>query len=108
MRTARSRAISENAPYGVYFDTGARNYIVFKDKVNPSLMTYESGDSIVAGPVILDGKVVYSAVTFANNTVVMLPTGAASQTGNVNVNSNGGDAPFSISVLAATGRTKLQ
>lgn len=108
IRLARSRAISENAQYGVYFDTNAKTYILFKDIINPSLMTYETGDSAVADPTIIDPNVVYNGVNFANNCIVMLSTGAASQSGNLGINDTVGDSPFTISVLAATGRTKLQ
>lgn len=108
IRIARSRAIAENTQYGVYLDTNARNYILFKDKVNLSLMTYETGDSVVAAPVILDSRVVYTGVNFNNNCVVMLATGAASQSGTVAINNTTGDAPYTISVLAATGKTKIQ
>jgi prepilin-type N-terminal cleavage/methylation domain-containing protein len=108
IRIARSRAIAENTQYGVYFDTNARQYLIFKDKVDPSLMTYATGDSIVGSAVDVDPSVVYTAVNFANNCIVMMPTGAASQSGTISVNSSANDSPFTISVLAATGKTKLQ
>jgi hypothetical protein len=108
VRAARSRAIAENAQFGVYFDINGRNYILFKDKVNLSGRTYENGDSIVTGPVALEKDVVYTGTSFTNGTIVMLPTGAASQTGTVGVNSSHSDSPLTISVLAATGKTKLQ
>ncbi len=108
VRIARSRAISENTQYGVYFDIGARTYTIFKDNFNQTQYRYNIGDSIVVGPTVIDPNVVYSGTTFINNSIVMLPTGAASQTGTVAVNTTGGDSPFTISVLAATGKTKLQ
>ena len=108
MRIARSRAITENVQYGVYFDTNARNYLLFKDKVDVSLMTYATGDSVVGSIVNVDPSVVFTGVGLANNCIVMLPTGAASQSGTVGVNSCNTDSPFTISVLAATGKTKLQ
>jgi prepilin-type N-terminal cleavage/methylation domain-containing protein len=108
VRAARSRAISENAQYGVYFDTNARTYVIFKDKVNQTQYRYNVGDSVVAGPVVLDPNVQYSGTTFANNSIIMFPTGAASQTGTIGINTNSGDSPFTISVLAATGKTKIQ
>jgi len=108
VRIARSRAISENTQYGVYFDTGAKTYILFKDKISQTLYQYNIGDSIIAGPTVLDPNVVYSGVSFANNAIVMLSTGTASQSGTVGVNTTSGDSPYTISVLAATGKTKLQ
>jgi prepilin-type N-terminal cleavage/methylation domain-containing protein len=108
IRIARSRAIAENTQYGVYINSTARSYLLFKDIVSPTLYMYNSGDSIISGPVIFDFNVVCTGTTFTNGTVVLLPTGAASQTGTVGVNSSSGDAPYTISVLAATGKTKIQ
>ncbi len=108
IRTARSRAIAENTQYGVYFNTTARSYTLFKDIVNPAAMTFDVGDSIIGRENDVDQDVVYSGVNFTGNVIVMLPTGAASQSGNLGINSTSGDSPFTISVLAATGKTKLQ
>ncbi|OGC89795.1 MAG: hypothetical protein A2W25_02830 [candidate division Zixibacteria bacterium RBG_16_53_22] len=108
VRIARSRAIAENTQYGVYFDTNARTYLIFKDIVNQTLFRYNNGDSIIVGPVELDANVVFTGTTFTASTLVMLPTGAASETGTVGVNTSSGDTPYTISVLAATGKTKLQ
>lgn len=108
IRTARSRAIAENTPYGVYFDVTARQYLLFRDIANLSQMRYESGDSIVTGPITLDPNVVYGVASFTNNSIVLLPTGAASQTGSVSINTVRNDAPYSVSILAATGKSKLQ
>jgi prepilin-type N-terminal cleavage/methylation domain-containing protein len=108
IRVARSRAIAENTQYGVYFDSNARQYLLFKDKTNLTAMTYESTDSTVGAPIPVDPSVVYNGIAFAGNCIIMLPTGAASQSGNVGVNTSSGDSPFTISVLAATGKSKLQ
>jgi prepilin-type N-terminal cleavage/methylation domain-containing protein len=108
IRLAKSRAISENAQYGVYFDVNSRSYLLFKDTVSPANATYDNGDSIVTGPVYVDPSVVYVSCSFGNNSIVMLPTGAASQSGNLVVNSSHNDSRFTISVLAATGKSKLQ
>jgi prepilin-type N-terminal cleavage/methylation domain-containing protein len=108
IRTARSRAIAENVQYGVYFNASAKSYRLFKDKVDPSHMTYDPGDSTIGAPIILDGDVVYTGINFTNNCVIMKPTGAASESGSVAVDDTDGDSPFRIEVLAATGKTKLQ
>ncbi len=108
LRTARSRAIAENAQYGVYFDANSRTYALFKDKVNLAGKTYEGGDSLIGVPKVLDGSAVYNGINFLGGCVVMLPTGAASQSGSVGINSTCGDSPFAVSVLAATGKTKIQ
>ena len=75
VRVARSRAIAENIQYGVYFDTNARTYIIFKDIVNQTQYRYNGGDSIVMGPVALDANVVYTGITFSGNSIVMFPPG---------------------------------
>ena len=108
IRLAKSKAISENAQFGVYIDANARTYRLFKDTVSPANATYDSGDSLITGPVNMDPNVVLVSCSFGNNSVVMLPTGAASQSGNIVVNSTRNDSRYTISVLAATGKSKIQ
>ena len=108
IRLARSRAISEGAQVGVYIDAANRQYLIFKDTVNPTLMTYDTGDSILVGPETIDGVVVIVSSTFANNTVVFGPTGSASASGNFVFDKDGGGARYTVSVLGSTGKSKLQ
>jgi len=108
IRLARSRAVSENTQIGVYVDSANRRYFVFKDTVNPALMTYDIGDSILVGPETIDGSVVLVSSTFTNNSVVFQPTGGASQSGNFVFDRSGGGATYTVSVLGSTGKSKLQ
>ena len=108
MRTARSRAISENTQYGVYFNINGRTYVLFKDTISPSTATYNSGDSLLGTPTAVDPNVVYTSCTLTGNCVVFLASGAASQSGTLTLNTTDGSQSYSISVLAATGKTKLQ
>jgi Tfp pilus assembly protein FimT len=108
IRTARSRSISENTQYGVYFNINGRTYILFKDTVNPSSATYDVGDSLLGSPIHVDPNVVYTSCTLTGNCVVFLASGAASQSGTITLNTTDGSQAYSISVLAATGKTKLQ
>jgi len=108
LRIARSRAIAENAQYGVYFDVNNKRYLLFKDTQNPSQLTYHQSDSTIGSPVAIDGNVSYGTISLGGNCVIMLPTGAASQSGSIGLNSCYGDSPFSIQIIAATGKTKLQ
>lgn len=108
MRTARSRAISENRQYGVYFNINGRTYVLFKDTVSPSSATYNVGDSLMSNPISVDPNVVYTSCTLTGNCVVFLASGAASQSGTLTLNTTDGSRAYSISVLAATGKTKLQ
>ena len=108
VRLARSRAISEGNQYGVYIDINSRQYLVFKDTVNPPQMTYEIGDSIAVGPETIQADVVISGSTFTNDCVVFKPTGGASQSGGITFDIDGGGASYTVSVLASTGKSKLQ
>ena len=108
VRQARSRAISEGTQYGVYVDINNHQYLLFKDTVNPALMAYNVGDSVVVGPEIIDPDVLLISTTFANNTVIFQQTGRASQSGSFVFDKNGGGARYEISVIGATGRSKMQ
>ena len=108
MRTARSRAISENTQYGVYFNISGRTYVLFKDTVSPSSATYNVGDSLMSNPISVDPNAVYTGCTLTGNCIVFLASGAASQSGTLTISTADGSQTYSISVLAATGKTKLQ
>jgi hypothetical protein len=70
-------------------------------------MTYEVGDSIVAGPVTMSTDLVPSS-SFTGDVVIFLPTGTASESGRFDVDISGGGALYSVSVLASTGRSRMQ
>lgn len=106
-RLARSKAISDGAQYGVYLDTGNRQYLLFKNTSNPAVMSYDISDSLVSGPVTYSPDLTASS-TFTGSAVVFISTGRASQSGTFDINISGGGAPYSVSVLASTGRSKLQ
>jgi len=108
LRIARGRAVSENLQYGVYLDTSNKQYFIFMDSVNPSLSTYDVGDSIVMGPQIMERDVVFASQSFGNNCVVFMPNGGASQSGSVTVNTYSSSAPYTVSVLASTGKARMQ
>lgn len=108
VRLARSKAISEGTQYGVYINTANKQYLLFKDTLNPTSKTYEIGDLVSSGPINIERDVLISALNFTNGSVVFLPTGEASQSGSVTFNISGGGAPYSVSVLASTGKSKLQ
>ncbi len=108
IRLARSKAVSGGAQYGVYVDTDNRRYILFKDTLNPAQMIYNDGDSVVVGPEILDSDVVLTNSTFANNCVIFLPTGGASQSGSFTLDNTDGGSSYTVSVLSSTGKSKMQ
>ena len=108
VRLARSKAIADGAQYGVYFDTSSGTYRLFKDLVNLSSATFDGGDSTITGPVSVNSDVTLASVSFSNDCLVFQPTGGASESGNVSVSADGGAVSYSISVIASTGRARLQ
>lgn len=108
LRLARSNAISNGSQYGVFVDIANRQYLFFKDIANPGSMIYEPADSIISGPESIPVDVAVLSSSFAGNSVVFLPTGGASQSGNFTFDISGGGALYTVSVLASTGRSKLQ
>lgn len=108
-RLARSSAISLQQPHGVYFDSEDNKLVVFRDLVNPSLQTYEAGDSVVRSDSIGVGfDYLYSS--FPNQTVIFEPNGGASASGDVFCyqEAEGMYNSFSVYLTAATGRAKLE
>lgn len=107
-RLARSKAVAERCQFGVYIDINNARYVLFKDTINPAQETYNEGDSVVAGPEIIDPDISLSASTFSNNCVVFLPTGGASESGSYTVSTADGAFSYTVSVLSATGRSRMQ
>lgn len=109
LRQARSRAIAENNQYGIYFDTGNNDIIFFKDATNPQLSIYEAGaDSIIGTPIESESNVVFANCTLTNNAVIFYPNGSASTSGQIELHDIESTCEHTISVLASTGRVKLE
>ncbi len=106
LRLARSDAIAQRTQFGLYFDLGQNQYIMFKDKVNPSLFTYDAGDSVIK-TVSLDQDVLLYSSSLTDNTIVFKPDGSASCSGNVIISDSQGNEQADVDVLASTGRVKL-
>jgi Tfp pilus assembly protein FimT len=110
LRTARSNAITEKAPYGVHFD--GTDYIItmFKDKANLGSATYDMGADSVVSIDSLSSEFVYLYVSFADSTVMFQPNGSASETGVIYMMSyTGNSVNFGVStILASTGKSKLE
>jgi prepilin-type N-terminal cleavage/methylation domain-containing protein len=109
LRTARSNAIAEKVPYGVYFDNDALNLKMFKDLSNLSSYSYESSGDSLATVDSMPSEIVYINSNFANDAVIFKPNGSASASGDIYLMSdnNSGVSISRINVLAATGRSKL-
>jgi Tfp pilus assembly protein FimT len=110
LRTARSDAIAEKAPYGVHFNETDFVITLFKDINNPGNFSYEPGaDSVIRADSIYD-EIVYLYSSFPNSAVIFQPNGSASGTGDIFMMSQDADAInlTHINVLASTGRSKVE
>jgi Tfp pilus assembly protein FimT len=108
-RLARSKAISEKAPFGVYYDPERKVITLFKDIVNPSSYVYEDGDEVVKVDTLPSGFTSISS-TSDDNVVVYLPNGAANASTKfwVRANTSSGVLIYEHDILAATGRIRSQ
>lgn len=106
LRLARSNAVSQKRPFGVYFDVNSRQYVLFEDKVNLSSFIYEVGDSVIK-TTTLPENVNFGYASFNNSTVVFFPNGSASSSGMVDLWSYEIYDYLMVDVLASTGRVKL-
>lgn len=121
MRKARSRAISEKQPYGVYFSTGyhmygdpsaaAMTYTLFKDKVDLAENSFATGDSVISVDTLpFDFTMLATDIT--TNAIIFKPNGSASFTGAGNIFTMAATenlvALVTHNVLASTGRVKTQ
>jgi prepilin-type N-terminal cleavage/methylation domain-containing protein len=109
LRLARSNAISQKFQFGVYIDTNAKRYKLFKDLANPGSYTYQAGadSDVVIGT--LPGNVNFGSCSFSNFAVIFKPDGSASTSGSIELHNTeeGYPASLSVDVLSSTGRVKL-
>jgi type II secretion system protein H len=106
LRLARSKAISERRPYGVYFDGAKEIFCLFGNTDNPAVASYSTSDSLVRADTVTY-EVDMGTCTFANDCVVFNSRGSASGSGDLQLISSDGSIIMSINVLASTGRVKL-
>jgi prepilin-type N-terminal cleavage/methylation domain-containing protein len=109
LRRARAKSVAENSQYGIYFDSGDRKFILFKDTYEPENTAYDDGqDSIIETSNVMYSGVNYGTSTFAGNCVVFFPSGSASTTGSINILNSTVGKTYTVSVLASTGKVSLQ
>jgi len=106
LRLARSNAVSQKGAFGVHFDVENSQYTLFKDVVNLSSYTYETGDSALKS-FLLPENVNFGYASFNNSTVVFFPNGSASSSGMVDLWCYEIYDYLWVDVLASTGRVKL-
>ncbi|MDF1545315.1 MAG: GspH/FimT family pseudopilin [bacterium] len=118
LRLARSLAVTEKQPFGVYFSNNYSGgsyssarlyYVLFQDVANPGMNSYEAGDSIIRVD-SLPGEFNMLVTDMTNDVVMFQPNGTASFTGGGNVVTMGTTddvvAIMNHNVLASTGRIK--
>ena len=107
LREARSHAISNNVPCGVYFDQEAMSMTLFENLSNPASTAFDSGDSVLSVDT-LPHVFSYFYADFDNSSLVFQPNGSAQLNGYGNIYLAGEDgyssAYFSTNILASTGR----
>lgn len=108
-RLARSKAISEKASFGVYYDEEKRVITTFKDIVNPSSFAFEEGDEVIDTDTLPNGFTDMWS-TSDNNVVVYQPNGSANASTKfwVKANTSSGVLIYEHDILAATGRIRSQ
>jgi type IV fimbrial biogenesis protein FimU len=108
LRQARSKAITDNSQYGVFFDVDNDRIVYFKDTGSPELSTYNSAsDSLMHAPIPCGANVEMINSSLINNCVIFYANGSASTSGSIMIhNSQTGDS-YTISLLASTGRIRM-
>jgi len=105
LRLARSYAVSTKDQYGVYFNTEALSYSLFKDKINLGAMKYDVGDSLISVDT-LPKEFNFMSVDNGLSSVVYRPNGSTISTTNVVTMASTPDLVgiHQHNILAATGR----
>jgi len=111
IRLARSYAISEKTPYGVYFDGASTSFTLFKDVVNIGAGTFEVGDSAIRVDTLPQEFDILST-DCTGDVVVFRPNGSAVFAGGGNIYTMAFldeiTSMTSNNILASTGRVSTQ
>jgi prepilin-type N-terminal cleavage/methylation domain-containing protein len=109
LRLARNRSVSENSQYGVYFDTGNKRTFLFKNTFDQTHANYDAGqDTVIDSSATLHSGVTFNTVSFTGNTLVFLPSGAASQSGTLTLTQPTAGRTYTITILGSTGKVSLR
>jgi len=107
LRLARSAAIAEKRPIGIYFDYHEGEYIVFVDSVDVDAQSFCESDPVLKTEIFPRG-IQLGYATFENSAVVFSPSGSASSSGEVMIYAHETGGLYQISILAGTGKVKMQ
>ncbi len=107
LRSARSAAIAEKKPHGVYFDYDDGLYHTFIDTLNVADQVWEQEDEQLLTKEIPAG-VEMGYTTFNNNVVIFSSDGSASSTGEAAFSVPETGRMFRVTVLAGTGKIKME
>ncbi len=114
LRTARSNAIAEKTPMGLYHDYEENKIIMFKEMSSPSNFKMDLGTDTVKIEMQFDSSGIdggaYLTATFSNEALIFQPNGSASESGTIDYSYFSGDVycHSTLSVLASTGRAKVE
>jgi type II secretion system protein H len=110
LRTARSSAIAEKTPMGVTYDAESCKMILFKEMSSPSNNMLDVGTDTVRMEMTFDSSYASLVETFTSEAIVFQPNGSASESGQIDYSFYNDDVycHSSISVLASTGRAKIE
>lgn len=111
LRVARSTAISDKTPYGIFVNPDLRTVTVFKDSLNQSNYAYDEGDPIFRVDT-LPSEFEWLYMDADNSTMIFQPNGSAKFTGGGYIYAMAQTEDvvslLSYSVLASTGRIKFE
>jgi prepilin-type N-terminal cleavage/methylation domain-containing protein len=109
LRLARSMAITDKEPYGIFVDNGTKTIILFKDLVNPGGLLFESGDLVIRADT-LSPEFNYLGTDIQNNVLIFQPNGSADFVGGGNIVTMATTGSlvgiYQHNVLASTGRVR--
>jgi Tfp pilus assembly protein FimT len=107
LRLARSAAIAEKRPIGVYFDEDEGRYVIFADSVDLESKTYSESDPQIREKTFTEG-IEMGYMTFADDVVIFDPDGSASSSGELAFVIPASGTMYEVSVLAGTGKVKME
>ncbi|MBD3234190.1 MAG: hypothetical protein GF315_10760 [candidate division Zixibacteria bacterium] len=107
LRSARTFAISNGVPTGVYFDIGNNQVYVFQDDNGDE--NYSDGtDTVVIGPEELNGSTNINYCSFENNVVIFETDGSTDESGTIEFGTcDDSYRQYTVSILAATGKVSM-